>query len=81
MNTDVDVVVYGTDNCPKCGVVRGLLEKNGVEYQYKTVHEDITKEELEFIVSRDVRSVPVVTLNGEERTLMQFMFLFGANGS
>ena len=61
-----NVTIYGTPVCPNCKNVTSFLSSSGVQYNYKTVGNDIEQNELERIVSRPVRSVPVIVADGRE---------------
>jgi len=65
----MNIVVYGLPTCPKCDEVKKYLESENLSYKYSEVGKDILREELELVVSRVIRSVPVVTLNGREVAL------------
>lgn len=64
----MNVTVYGTPVCPNCKTVKSFLESSKVGYDYRSVGEDVTKEQLEETVGRPVRSVPVIVVDGEEVT-------------
>lgn len=54
------VTIYATPACHRCKQLAGTYRSAGVDFKYLIVGEDITKEELEHLVGRVVRSVPVV---------------------
>jgi len=53
-------IIYGTPNCKYCNMSKTLLEMKSLDYQYKEVGGDITKEQLEEMVGRSVRTVPQI---------------------
>lgn len=57
----MSIVVYGLPTCKNCDEVKKYLEDNKVPYVYQEVGKDIVKEQLELVVSRVVRAVPVIT--------------------
>jgi len=60
------IIVYGTPTCPNCDEIKKFLSEYDIPFAYQEVGKDIVREELELVVSRPVRSVPVITLMGEE---------------
>lgn len=71
----MEVTVYGTSVCPNCDKVKSFLTNKAVPFAYSTVGTDITKEELETVASRSVRSVPVIMVDGHEKTFDQLRTL------
>ena len=71
----MQVTIYGTSVCPNCDKVKTFLSNRDVPYSYNAVGKDITKEELEGIVNRSVRSVPVIVVDGREKTFAQLQLL------
>ena len=67
----MEVQVYGTSVCPNCDKVKMFLTSKDVPYHYSAVGSDITKESLEEVVGRSVRSVPVIVVDGHEQTFSQ----------
>lgn len=67
----MQVSIYGTKVCPNCDKVKTYLNTKEIPYSYSSVGEDITREELESVVSRPVRAVPVIVVDGQERTFEQ----------
>jgi glutaredoxin len=64
----MDITVFGTPICPNCKNVTSFLDSAGVRYQYKTIGEDVEKADVDALVGRAVRSVPVIVSNGLEVT-------------
>jgi glutaredoxin 3 len=59
-----DVVVYSSDTCPYCALVKEYLSKKGVSYTEKNVSQDANaRKEL---VRKGYMGVPVVIIDGEE---------------
>lgn len=67
----MQVSVYGTKVCPNCDKVKSYLNIKEIPYSYSSVGEDISREELETVVSHPVRSVPVIVVDGQEKTFDQ----------
>lgn len=63
--------IYGTKICPHCKDVVQYLAENNLDYNYKLVPEDVTPFELAEVVSRVVRTVPVIVVDGKEHTLTE----------
>lgn len=59
-----DIIVYGQDNCTGCKTACSLLEAKNIPYTYLELGKHITKEKF-FELFPNARSVPVVTINGE----------------
>jgi glutaredoxin len=64
----MDITVFGTPVCPNCKNVTSFLDEAGVGYKYKTIGEDVNKSDVDALVGRPVRSVPVIVSNGSEVT-------------
>jgi glutaredoxin len=64
----MDITVFGTPVCPNCKNVTSFLDSAGVGYRYKTIGRDVDKSDVDAIVGRSVRSVPVIVSNGTEIT-------------
>ena len=62
----MSITIFGTPVCPNCKSVTSFLSSNNVEYSYKNVGDDIEQSELEAMVGRQVRSVPVIVAEGHE---------------
>jgi len=62
----MDITVFGTPICPNCKNVTSFLDSAGVGYKYKTIGEDVDKSDVDALVGRSVRSVPVIVSNGSE---------------
>lgn len=60
------IIMYGTEQCPNCIKVKKYLEENNHEYGYKTVNVDIMTHELQEIIGRIPRSVPIITMDDIE---------------
>lgn len=43
------LILIGTKNCPKCNIVRDILETKNVEYEYKVINE-LPEEEQQYYV-------------------------------
>lgn len=62
----MDITVFGTPICPNCKNVTSFLDSVGVGYNYKTIGQDVDKADVDALVGRAVRSVPVIVSNGSE---------------
>lgn len=62
----MDITVFGTPVCPNCKNVTSFLDSAGVGYSYKTIGKDVDKTDVDALVGRPVRSVPVIVSNGSE---------------
>lgn len=71
----MEVQIYGTPVCPNCDKVKAYLGIKKVPYSYSAVGDDITKEELEAVVNRPVRQVPVIVVDGQEKTFDQLRIM------
>jgi len=63
--------LYGSTICPNCHNVAEWINENGLTYNYKLVPEDISPLALADIVGRVVRSVPVIVVDGKEKTFQE----------
>lgn len=54
------IKIYGRPDCPNCHKAINAYKNAGVDVAYYIVGEHISKEELEEIVKRPVKSVPVI---------------------
>ncbi len=59
------IKIYGKENCPRCVQAKKLCEAQGKAYEYFTVGEDITREELIELCPEPVRTVPQIFDSGE----------------
>ena len=57
------ILIYGKPNCPFCERAKALCEQRNFDYEYKTLDEDYTKEQLlEWFPG--ARTVPQIVVNG-----------------
>lgn len=54
------VIIYGKGGCPNCVNAKNLCEQKGISVDYKTVGQDITKEQLEEKIGFPIRTVPQI---------------------
>ena len=59
------IEIYGKTNCPFCDKAKQLCEKEGLEFTYKQLDTDFTREEL-FEQFPGARTFPQIILNGEK---------------
>lgn len=71
----MQVTIYGTKICQNCDRVKTYLTTKEIPFSYSGVGVDITKEELEQVVHRSVRAVPVIVVDGDEKTFEQLRHL------
>ena len=64
----MNITVFGTPVCPNCKTVTSYLQNNDITYNYKTIGKDVEKIEVDKLTGRNVRSVPVILVNGTETT-------------
>lgn len=57
------VIIYGTPSCTFCKQAISLAEQLGGTSEYKTVGQDIQKEQLEEMIGHTIRSVPQIFIN------------------
>jgi len=60
------ITIYGTPPCAKCKTVKEYLDSNSIAYDYQEVGTDITHDQLNETVSRQVRAVPVIMHGNKE---------------
>lgn len=58
-------IIYGRDSCPSCIKLKAYLDKNKIEYEYRSTEELKNKEEL---INMGFNSVPQMFFNGEVYT-------------
>lgn len=58
----MNVLIYGKRNCQYCNEAVKLCKQNGIEYTYKEVGVDITKEKLFENLGKEVKSVPQIVI-------------------
>ena len=58
------IEIYGKTQCPFCDKAKALCEKEGLEFVYKQLDEDFTREEL-FERFPTARTFPQITAHGE----------------
>ena len=56
------IVIYGKPQCPECEKAKMFCETQGLEYVYKTLGTDYTKEQL-IEQFPGARAVPQITVN------------------
>lgn len=54
------VIIYGQGKCPNCASALKYAESKGHMVEYKIVGQDITKEQLEESIGREIRTVPQI---------------------
>ncbi len=64
----MQINVYGTKVCPNCKVVVNYLEDKEIEYTYELIGDDVTVEEMNRILGRLPRTVPIILMNDNEVT-------------
>ena len=54
------IEVYGTNNCPWCTKLIGLLEAEGIQHTYKVL---VTEKDKDFLRDQGIGTVPAVFIN------------------
>lgn len=57
------IEIYGKDNCPYCDKAKALCERKGLDYQYKLLSFDFTREEM-FTMFPNARTFPQIKVDG-----------------
>ena len=58
------IEIFGKTQCPFCDKAKALCEKQGLEYTYKQLDTDFTREEL-FELFPGARTFPQIKFDGE----------------
>jgi glutaredoxin len=58
-----EIIVYSSPLCPPCERLKAYLRSRGVKFTVRDVMVD--EEAAEFLESRNIRSTPVLSVNGE----------------
>ena len=58
-------IIYGTPGCTYCTQAKKLAESNGIEVEYKTIGQDIQKEQLEEIIGLTIKTAPQIFINSD----------------
>jgi len=61
--------IFGTKVCGNCRKLEAMLTDKGIPYNYLTIGTNISIEEITDIIDRTPRTVPIIVVNGEEKTL------------
>lgn len=64
----MEIAVYGTPACGVCKQVVSFLSEENIEHDYKTIGKDIDLEDVEKIIGRLARTVPIIVADGNELT-------------
>lgn len=59
----MQVIIYGKDNCTDCHKTKMLCQIQSIAFQYQTVGQDISVEELHAKVGQPVRSLPQIFID------------------
>jgi len=59
------ILIYGKPQCPFCEKAKALCETRGLDYEYRTLDVDYTKEEL-LETFPGARTVPQIVVNGHK---------------
>ena len=57
------ITIYGKNKCPFCVKAKNLCQEKGIEFKYKEVGIDLTKEQLFGILGEEVKTVPQIVSN------------------
>jgi len=61
------IEIYGKDNCPYCDKAKALCERKGLDYQYKLLSFDFTREEM-FTMFPTARTFPQIRVRDSEHS-------------
>ena len=59
----MQVIIYGKDNCTDCHKTKMLCQIQSIAFQYQTVGQDISVEDLQSKVGQPVRSLPQIFID------------------
>lgn len=59
------IEIYGQPNCAFCGKATMLCDIKGVEYVYKSMGVDYTKDDLLKVIPKTHRTLPAIFVDGE----------------
>ena len=61
----MQVIIYGKDNCTECNKSKLLCQMQSIRFQYLTVGQDISVENLQAKVGQPVRTLPQTFIERE----------------
>ena len=61
----MQVIIYGKDNCTECNKSKLLCQMQSIRFQYLTLGQDISVEDLRTKVGQPVRSLPQTFIERE----------------
>lgn len=62
----MEISVYGTPTCARCKDVVNFLQERETSFTYIVIGKDMEPEEVNSVVGRLVRAVPVIMVDGDE---------------
>lgn len=54
------VIIYGKNGCTNCVKAKQYCQTRNIDFEYKEVGSDITKEQLEETIGHEIKSVPQI---------------------
>lgn len=60
----MSVEIYGAPNCSSCNTAKNMLDKWGLEYEYKCISVDANLVELAERVGNNFRTMPQIFIGG-----------------
>ena len=61
----MNVTIYGKPGCTNCDKSKLLCDMKGVSYNYKTIGQDITLEQLNEMIGCSVKTVPQIFITSD----------------
>jgi glutaredoxin 1 len=61
----MQIIIYGKDNCTECNKSKLLCQMQSIRFQYLTLGQDISVEDLQAKVGQPVRSLPQTFIERE----------------
>ena len=65
VNNIMMIEIYGKTFCPYCDKAKALCEREGLEYSYKELDKDFTREEF-FNIFPTARTFPQIKIDGND---------------
>lgn len=68
------ILVIGTQNCSRCGMIKNILTEKGIEYEYKLINEMLTEERDEYMdmaKAKNQMSFPLIIRENKLITLQE----------
>lgn len=62
----MEISIFGTAACARCKDVVSYLTEKEINFNYKVIGQDVEHQDVNQIVGRMVRAVPVIVVDGDE---------------